>query len=573
MEKGLLVKGGKRDTRPLLLKLGFALALSLGGYFASRFRSKPRLPPPKPKSSSGSSGSEESTAKSSAMAASGLKDELHILTSENPDRNTVEPMEKYSELEERLEMEKEIAYLRNLVEALKERERNLEIQLIEYYGLKEQEASLRELENRLKVNAMESKLLNLKIESLQADNQKLQAQASEYPKVVSELESARNEIKLLKKRLKFDGEQAREKLAALHQRITEMLDRERKHGEHDIEVEKKLKRLKELEDEVVTLRNVNSSLVEENLKFAQLLESTKIEASSNSHRNEERALEEAGHLREENEELKKELEQLQIDRCADVEELVYLRWVNACLRYELRNYQPPQGKTVARDLSKCLSPESEKKAKQLILEYGSSEKNISLFDFDTESCSSSQTSSEECSDASIASTKNSRSGKSKLVSKLKKLVLGTDNNRNKVNSIDGNSMRRASVSPCSFEDTNTRRNSFESVSSSTTVENALRIEQNPNAQPPRYPRSSLDVQRTRNIELEVDENLAQRCRSDLGTSRGHMRMISEDCLSDFSHNLDHEHGNAPEKVKLKKFADVLKGSKPFKSKRRLASFS
>ena len=199
-----------------------------------------------------------------------------------PEKNTVEIVDKELMFEEKEEMEKEIAYLRNLVEALKERERSLDMQMIEYLGLKEQEATLRELESRLKVSAIESKLLNLKIESLQTDNQKLQTQASDYPRVVSELKSAREEIQLLKKRLKVDGEQAKEKLAALHHRITEMLDRERKHGEDDVEVEKKLRRLKELEDEVTDLRKVNSRLAEENLKFVQLLESTNVAASSES---------------------------------------------------------------------------------------------------------------------------------------------------------------------------------------------------------------------------------------------------------------------------------------------------
>lgn len=76
-------------------------------------------------------------------------------------------------------------------------------------------------------------------------------------------------------------------------------------------------------------------------------------------------------LKQENVRLMKEIEQFQSDRCSDLEELVYLRWINACLRYELRNYQAPPGKTVSKDLSRSsLSPtsENEKKAKQPIFE-------------------------------------------------------------------------------------------------------------------------------------------------------------------------------------------------------------
>ncbi|KAJ6824287.1 protein CHUP1, chloroplastic-like isoform X2 [Iris pallida] len=161
-----------------------------------------------------------------------------------------------------------------------------------------------------------------------------------------------------------------------------------------------LKRVKVLQDELMDMRMVNSRLTEDNFKLVQQLKSMKVEASSNLKDQEV----EVRHLREENENLKKEIEQLQTARCTDVEELVYLRWVNACLRYELRNYQPPPGKTVAKDLGRSLSPKSEEKAKQLILEYahnsGIDDKDMILFDFETESCFS-RASSEEYTDTSI----------------------------------------------------------------------------------------------------------------------------------------------------------------------------
>nr|GEW92862.1 protein CHUP1, chloroplastic [Tanacetum cinerariifolium] len=77
--------------------------------------------------------------------------------------------------------------------------------------------------------------------------------------------------------------------------------------------------------------------------------------------------------RRQNKELKNEIEQLQADRCSDVEEVVYLKWINACLRYKLRNHQPDIGKIMARDRNKTLSPKSEAIAKQLILEYANKE--------------------------------------------------------------------------------------------------------------------------------------------------------------------------------------------------------
>ena len=144
---------------------------------------------------------------------------------------------------------------------------------------------------------------------------------------------------------------------------------------------------------------------------------------------------ESDRLRHENESLVKEIEQLQADRCSDVEELVYLRWINACLRHELRHYQPPPGKTAARDLSKSLSPTSEKKAKQLIVEYANNMDapgNLSYADSDQWSSSqaSFHTDSGDIDDFSPLDNppdaKANPTSKSKIFGKLMKLIRGKD---------------------------------------------------------------------------------------------------------------------------------------------------
>ena len=136
-------------------------------------------------------------------------------------------------------------------------------------------------------------------------------------------------------------------------------------------------------------------------------------------------------LKQENVRLMKEIEQFQSDRCSDLEELVYLRWINACLRYELRNYQAPPGKTVAKDLSRSLSPTSEKKAKQLILEYANTDVPGNIVDFDIDQWSSSQASSitdfGECDDFSSvdnSSAARTNTNQTKLFGKLRHLIQG-----------------------------------------------------------------------------------------------------------------------------------------------------
>ncbi|XP_048331440.2 protein CHUP1, chloroplastic [Ziziphus jujuba] len=495
-----MMTGDKGNIKPLLLKVGVALALSFAGFLFSRLRSRrvqPSLHPPTSPRSSDEADSgrkpllkveihDRGTAPSCCSVVSAVSEEAGIpRASSDISVVSISPRSKHSENKDGLllpefdeivkdfdcaiasggvsprkdvgtpldspkllvsaekdEHAQEIRHLRNMVRMLRERERNLEVQLLEYYGLKEQETAVMELQNRLKINNMEGKLFTLKIESLQAENRRLEAQVADHAKVVSELEAARAKIKLLKKKLKSEAESNRQQILNLQQRVGKLQDQECKSTSSNSEVQLRLKRLKGLEDEMKQIRESNMRLQLENSELAQRLDSTQILSCSVLEDPEmEAVMEESERLRQENQELGKKIEQLQADRCADVEELVYLRWINACLRYELRNFQPESGKTVARDLSKSLSPESEAKAKQLILKYAKSdgigEKGINLLDFDSDQWSSSQASflsdsgelDETSADFPLA-TKTNTSSKSKIFSKLRKLLRGKDNHHN-----------------------------------------------------------------------------------------------------------------------------------------------
>ncbi|KAJ6342647.1 hypothetical protein OIU78_010557 [Salix suchowensis] len=357
---------------------------------------------------------------------------------------------------EEVDYEQDIRHLKNMVRMLRERERNLEVQMLEFYGLKEQEAAAKERKksqthsphveealgqpgsehgwpNRLKISITEAKLLSLKIETLRADNRRLQAQVVDHAKVVAELDSARSKIKLLKKKLRSEAEQNKEQILSLKTRVSRLQEEELKSAATDSDIKMKFQRLKGLEIEAEELRKSNSKMHLENPELLSQLESTRILANSLLEDPETETLRKQGdRLRQENSDLAKQVEELQADRCSDVEELVYLRWVNACLRYELRNFQPPDGKTVARDLSKSLSFGSEMKAKQLILEYanseGMAEKGINIMEFEPDHWSSSQasctTDAGELDDS--LSSKPSHSGKTKVFHKLRKILLGKE---------------------------------------------------------------------------------------------------------------------------------------------------
>lgn len=445
---------------------------------------------------------------------------------------------------EKDDCEKEVKNLKSMVQMLQDREKNLEVELLEYYGLKEQETIVMELQNRLKLNNMEGRLLNLKIESLQADNRRLEAQVADHAKTVSELEAAKTKIKLLKKKLRTEAEQNREQILAVQERVTKLQEQAHKAAAIDPDTQSRLQRLKVLEAEAEDLRKSNMKLQLENSQLARRLDSTQMLEISVLKDGEREALNEMSQrLREENTSLSKEVEKLHADKCAGVEELVYLKWINACLRYELRNYQPPAGKTVARDLSKTLSPNSEEKAKQLILEYAHTEGHGNIMNIDSDHWSTFQasciTDSENHHHDSSAdksfSTKISSSNKTKFFHKLRKLVRGKDVSPLK---------RSSSVDKIgSFEDGNSPWYS----SGTSMVMNAV--------SPRSSYRHSLDVQRLRSVnEDEIRNVKSRRSNSDLVSSDAYKRFaLSRESSIDFGKQPDQD-------ANLLKFAEVLKST-------------
>ncbi|KAH9306420.1 hypothetical protein KI387_010824 [Taxus chinensis] len=342
----------------------------------------------------------------------------------------------------------ELKRLRDLVKKLEEREVKLEGELLEYYGIKEQQTSIGELQRQLQIKVVEIDMLKLRMNSLEAQKKKMEEEVAVAATRRKELEEARTRIKELQKQIQMDSGQTKEQLLMLKQQVATLQAKEKEASKKDFELEKKLHHLKELDVEVVELRRANKELQHEKRELTVKLDAMEAQITMLSNMTEcgnlnrpfgdftgmqsemvAKAREEANSLRHTNADLLKQVEGLQLNRFSEVEELVYLRWVNACLRYELRNYQAPSGKITARDLSKDLSPKSQEKAKQLMLEYAGPDVPLSRVKMTTEtdfesvsSQPSTPSESDDFDDASIDSSSSRQSSyrKSSLIQKLKK---------------------------------------------------------------------------------------------------------------------------------------------------------
>ncbi|KAE8714708.1 peroxisome bioproteinsis protein 7 [Hibiscus syriacus] len=119
--------------------------------------------------------------------------------------------------------------------------------------------------------------------------------------------------------------------------LTSILER----NEENLEISKEPQLNRDLEMEVVELRRLNKELQMQKRNLACKLSSLESQLASLAKANESdvvaKAKAEASMLRHTNENLSKQVEGLQMSRLNEVEELAYLRWVNSCLRDELRN--------------------------------------------------------------------------------------------------------------------------------------------------------------------------------------------------------------------------------------------
>lgn len=157
----------------------------------------------------------------------------------------------------------ELERLRKLVKELEEREVKLEGELLEYYGLKEQESDIVELQRQLKIKSVEIDMLNITINSLQAERKKLKEEITQSMSARKELEVARNKIKELQRQIQLDANQTKGHLLMLKQQVTSLLAKEEEASKRDVELDRKLKSVKELEVEVVELRRRNKELQHE----------------------------------------------------------------------------------------------------------------------------------------------------------------------------------------------------------------------------------------------------------------------------------------------------------------------
>ncbi|KAL6273595.1 hypothetical protein ACE6H2_024287 [Prunus campanulata] len=314
--------------KPMLLKTGIPLALSMVGFICAKLMAKRSL---NPKESLSEADDQvlrygDSFHSFSSTCVLSMEDHEPIIMDVNV-MNLAESLEiGYN----KHELEEEISLLRIRLDDLQNRESELEMQFIRYCDLKEKESVVVELRNMLLLEMAHVKFFNRVVSSMEAESQRLEKLVVEYLRILEQLEYWKSENGFLQRKVKKHSRKARRQ-----SRIMQKQDLKLEAWEAEVlriyeALETRTKAIKKLEDEAGELRVVLDQVQDEKNVLLEKLELAEKSASSIS---------KIGGEGIKIEVLEKEIEQLQKDRAAELKELVYLRWSNACLRHKLMRNQ------------------------------------------------------------------------------------------------------------------------------------------------------------------------------------------------------------------------------------------
>ncbi|PON56140.1 CHUP1-like protein [Parasponia andersonii] len=322
--------------KPLIFKAGIPLTLSVAAFLYARMvarRSVPKdsmLENTRENSMETDSqfGSEKSFHSLSSTGFPSVEYREPLLMDTNS-KNSVENLG----IRDKPDFGEEILGLKSL-EDLRNRERELELLFIRYNDLKEQESVLMQLRNMLSLEMAHIEFLDREVSLMEDESRRFEKLLVESLRLLEQLEYWKSQSGLLRRKVKkllrikkVQSSLIREKDMKIRAREGELLRTQKA-------LETRTDLVNKLEDEVKELRMVLDQLHEEKVELLKKLELAEETSTSSFFKIDAEVI-----RIEEHKCLSDELEQLKKDRAAEVEELIYLRWSNACLKHELMKNQ------------------------------------------------------------------------------------------------------------------------------------------------------------------------------------------------------------------------------------------
>ncbi|XP_031487213.1 protein CHUP1, chloroplastic-like [Nymphaea colorata] len=311
-------------------------------------------------------------------------------------------------------LEQELEDLKSQITSLQENKQELETQMLLY---KEQESMVGNLQRLVEEKDAEIESLTRKVECLDSENKLLKLLVAEHAALKAEMESERMKVKAAQRKIEKSWRKKKEAMVKLRQQLAVQKARETEIMRRESEMKKMIEGL---HGEIDELKSGNSELMHDKIELMNQMDCV-MESLTAEKEATKMAIEEASRMRIANAELSKQMEIYRNDRRADIEELIYLRWINACLKHELKKKHRPKEKN-------STEHENGEKADP---ERGVDEKKCSGYDSD---CSST-TATDMIDSSGDTDSKRTKTSKPKLIHKIKKWVNSNDR-RKKVHDED-----------------------------------------------------------------------------------------------------------------------------------------
>ncbi|KAJ9187318.1 hypothetical protein P3X46_002787 [Hevea brasiliensis] len=278
----------------------------------------------------------------------------------------------------------------------------LDRKLFELYSLKEQQSYIAQLRKNLEEKMKEMDMLNITFNSLYNKINHLQKEIKEEVSAEKQVKVAKEMIEKIERKMNANESHLKVQLMMLQEKVSGFQRDEFSY--RDTAIVERMKALKDVELEYYEMRRKNKELELEKRELAVKLVTAQARKTSLSNLTESKSItkieEEVTTLKLHNEYLWNQVERLQKNRFSMVEELVYQRWLNTCLRYEIQNYGRSPSKWDL--ISKNPNQKPHEKSKQLLLDDSNSSHHSS-----TESDKNDSTSTTESSSSSQRKYKES----------------------------------------------------------------------------------------------------------------------------------------------------------------------
>eukprot|EP00257_Ricinus_communis_P028426 XP_025015840.1 protein CHUP1, chloroplastic [Ricinus communis] len=309
----------------------------------------------------------------------------------------------------KLKNTREIDPLWKVVKEFQQRKVTLERKLMELYSLKKQLSYITLLRTNLEEKMVEIDKLNVIINSFRAESNNLQKEIKECMLAERQLEMANNIINKLQRKIDANGRHVKSHLMKLQEEVCGFQSDQL--SDNDSALEERKQAVKGVELEFIEMRRTNKELELEKRELAVKLAAAQARMTSLSNLTESKIIakieEESSAFKYANEDLSKQVERLQNNRFDVVEELVYQRWLNACLRFEIQNYP-----SLSSNHNIHSSQRTQEKSEQLLIDDSISSR--------TSWTESEKNDSSSTTGSSSSSQRSSISKKSSLIHNIKK---------------------------------------------------------------------------------------------------------------------------------------------------------